>query len=50
LQALGDKFVGEAVKTVTAHPFAIEPIRNRKMIDDGVVTPMKGGIKAGDLR
>ena len=49
-QAIGDVFVGQAVKAVAAHALGIEALRDRVVVRDRAMAAMKGGVEAGDLR
>jgi hypothetical protein len=43
-------FVGQAVKSVTPHPFVVKPLRKRIVISQRTVATVKCGVETGDLR
>ena len=45
-----DVFIGQAVKSVSAHALRIEMLRDRIVVGDRAVAAVKRGIEAGDLR
>ena len=49
-QALGNVFVGKAVKAVTSHAFLVEVLRDGIVICEGAMAAMKRRIEAGNLR